>query len=33
MSEYLLATHGLTKQLGHHNAVYHVDLHVIKGSI
>lgn len=28
MSEYLLATHGLTKQFGHHKAVDHVDLHV-----
>ena len=33
MSEYLLATHGLTKQFGHHKAVDHVDLHVKKGSI
>ena len=32
MSEYLLATHGLTKQFGHHKAVDHVDLHVKKGS-
>lgn len=30
MSEYLLATHGLTKQFGHHKAVDHVDLHVKK---
>ena len=28
MSEYLLATHGLTKQFGLHKAVDHVDVHV-----
>ena len=28
-----MATHGLTKQFGHHKAVDHVDLHVKKGSI
>lgn len=33
MSEYLLTTHGLTKQFGHHKAVDRVDLHVKRGSI
>ena len=33
MSEYLLSTSGLTKQVGHHKAVNNVDLHVKKGAI
>ena len=33
MSEYLLTTHGLTKQFGHHKAVDRVNLHVKRGSI
>ena len=33
MSEFLLETHGLTKQYGHHKAVDSVNLHVKKGAI